>query len=89
MSAPGRIGIPLVQRIEVIGGRKYLTLTHTRTSTTPVSPRDVEVSSNLVDWASGKKHTTVLIDNATTLKVRDNIPLTSDAKRYIRLKPNR
>lgn len=89
MSAPGRIGIPLVQRIEVIGGRKYLTLTHTRTSTTPVSPRDVEVSSNLVDWASGKRHTTVLIDNATTLKVRDNIPLTSDAKRYIRLKPNR
>ena len=76
-----------VRGIEVIGGRKYLTLTLAKTPGKTVIPRSVEVSSNLVVWSSGKTHTTVLIDNATTLKVRDNTPLTRNAKRYIRLKP--
>ena len=82
-------GIPTapVHGIEVIGGRKYLTLTLTKAPGKTALPRNVEVSSNLVAWSSGKTHTTVLLDNATTLKVRDNTPLTRGAKRYIRLKP--
>ena len=32
------------------------------------------------------KHTTILTDDATTLKVRDNSPITAETKRYIRLK---
>ena len=76
-----------ISGIEVIGGRKYLTLTFTKTPGKTTFPRNVEVSSNLVVWSSGKTHTTVVIDNATTLKVRDNTPLTRDGKRYIRLKP--
>lgn len=76
-----------VRGIEMIGGRKYLTLTLTKTPGKTSLPRNVEVSSNLVVWSSGKTHTTVLINNATTLKVRDNTPLTRDAKRYIRHKP--
>ena len=73
--------------IELIGGRKYLTLTLTKPPGKTALSRNVEVSSNLVAWSSGKAHTTVLIDSATTLKVRDNTPLTRNAKRYIRLKP--
>jgi hypothetical protein len=49
--------------------------------------RTVEVSGNLTDWFSGSNHTTVLSDDAGILKVRDNTPVTSEAKRYIRLKP--
>ena len=93
LAAPARLGsisgitTAPVRGIEVIGGRKYLTLTLTKTPEKTALPRSVEVTSNLVVWSSGKAHTTVLIDSATTLKVRDNTPLTRNAKRYIRLKP--
>lgn len=67
----------------VIGGEKFLTLT--------VAPgcrnREVQVSSNLVDWFSGRRHTTVLEDNERFLKVRDNTPLAPGSKRHIRLEP--
>jgi uncharacterized cupredoxin-like copper-binding protein len=68
---------------EVIAGQKYLALTVAKSTGTT---HTVEVSSNLLDWYSGKNHTTVLTDDATTLKVRDNTPITSGAKRYIQLK---
>ncbi|MEO5913987.1 MAG: M6 family metalloprotease domain-containing protein [Luteolibacter sp.] len=70
--------------VEVIGGRKYLSLTVAKLPGEAAGV--VEVSPNLLDWYSGNKHTTVLIDNAATLKVRDNTPVSPDAKRYIRLK---
>lgn len=70
--------------VEVIGGAKYLSLTVAKTG--GVSPGTVEVSSNLLDWYSGTKHTTILVDDSTTLKVRDNTPVTPDTKRYIQLK---
>jgi M6 family metalloprotease-like protein len=73
-----------VTSTEVIDGRKYLALTVTKSAGTVAV---VEVSSNLLDWYSGKNHTTVLVDDATTLKVRDNTPTASGAKRYIQLKP--
>jgi uncharacterized cupredoxin-like copper-binding protein len=72
-----------VTSTEVIDGRKYLALTVPKSAGTV---HTVEVSSNLLDWYSGKNHTTVLVDDATTLKVRDNTPATSGAKRYIQLK---
>lgn len=46
----------------------------------------VEVSSDLLNWYSGKTHTTVLEDSATLLRVRDNTPVTGNGKRFIRLK---
>jgi len=46
----------------------------------------VEVSGNLVDWFRGSRHTTVVEDNSSILKVRDNTPLESGVKRYIRLR---
>jgi len=70
-----------VTSFEVVQGQKYLAL-----SVAGASAGTVEVSSNLLDWYSGKKHTTILINDGVTLKVRDNVPYTQDAKRYIRLK---
>jgi M6 family metalloprotease-like protein len=68
--------------MEIIDGQKYLTLTVGK----PAGVGLVEVSSNLLDWYSGSKYTTILIDDVTTLKVRDNTPVTLESKRYIRLK---
>lgn len=70
--------------VEVIGGVKYRSLTVYKEGG-KVSGT-VEVSPNLLDWYSGSKHTTILVDDATILKVRDNTPLAPGEKRYIRLK---
>jgi hypothetical protein len=68
----------------------YLTLTVNRLS---VMPSDVswraEVSSDLVDWQSGPSLTSTLIDNASTLKVRDNAPSTDGTRRFLRLRLSR
>jgi len=71
---------------EIIGGRKYLVLTVAKPALPDGLKRTVQVSSNLVDWFSGRNHTTTVADSARFLKVRDNTPLTPDRKRYIRLK---
>ncbi len=68
--------------IEVMDGKKYLSLTVTKNEKNGI----VEVSPNLIDWYSGPQHTTTLLDNPTTLKVRDNTPITQETKRYIRLR---
>ncbi len=71
---------------EVYGGEKYLTLTVSKAAladgTTPV----VQVSPDLLDWFSGRKHTTVLVDNERIFRVRDNTPVRPGSKRFIRLK---
>ncbi len=87
LTAPLAIESPPISGIEVIAGRKYRTLTICRNPGTHVLARDVQVSSDRVDWFSGAHHTTVLTDDAQILKIRDNTPLTQDRKRFIRLKP--
>lgn len=77
--------IPQATSVEVIQGQKYLALTVTKQAGDPVAG-SVEVSPNLLYWFSGTRHTTILIDDATTLKVRDNTPISGGVKRYIRLK---
>jgi chitodextrinase len=74
---------------EIIDGVKYLTLTAAKPAMPDGVKRSVQVSPNLVDWFSGKNHTTVLTDNGRFLKVRDNTPLAPGRKRYIRLKTSR
>lgn len=71
---------------EFVGGVKYLTLTVSKPALPDGKTRSVQVSSDLLDWFSGWKHTTVLIDNDELLKVRDNTPLLPGLKRFIRLK---
>ena len=77
--------LPQATSVEVIQGQKYLALTVTKQAGNPHAG-SVVVSPNLLDWFSGKQHTTILIDDATTLKVRDNTPVGGGVKRYIRLK---
>ncbi|RYD36751.1 MAG: hypothetical protein EOP85_18075 [Verrucomicrobiaceae bacterium] len=72
--------------IEVIDGKKYRTLTLSQTGGAHHNIRDVEVSSDLKEWSSGRKHVTVLIDTNTTFKVRDNKPLSQGNKRHIRVR---
>jgi hypothetical protein len=67
-------------------GIRYRTLTVEKGPGWNKAGHKVEVSSNLVEWFSGREHTTVLIDDANTLKVRDNTPLEPGRKRHIRLK---
>jgi hypothetical protein len=66
-------------------GRRYLTLTVIKSPEDFLPTRSVEVSPNLIDWFSGRKHTTVITDDTSLLKVRDNTPLTPGKKRYIRM----
>jgi PKD repeat protein len=71
---------------EVVDGKKYRSLTVTKPNTPDGLKRTVQVSPDLLDWFSGRRHTTVLLDTDTVLKVRDNIPVTPGSKRHIRLK---
>lgn len=70
--------------VSLLNGQKY------RAISMQCSPHDlngtVEVSSNLLDWYSGSKHTSVLTDTPGYLKVRDNTPFTSEKNRFIRFK---
>lgn len=69
----------------LLDGKLYLTLTVEKSGLAdrPV----VEVSPNLLDWFSGARHTTVLQDDESWLRVRDNTPVTPEKKRFIRVKP--
>lgn len=69
-----------------LGGDSYKTLTYAKPAAPDGLNRTVEVSSNLVDWFSGSKHTTIVADTPTYQTVRDNTPVTPGAKRHIRLR---
>jgi hypothetical protein len=75
-----------VTKTKAADGLEYKVLTVIKTPGCSVSASDIEVSSNLVDWFSGKRHTTVLVDDSDLLRVRDNMPVKKGAKRYIRVK---
>ncbi|MBP7949515.1 MAG: hypothetical protein KA004_07650 [Verrucomicrobiales bacterium] len=57
----------------------YLTMTITKV---PGIAYDVLVGSDLAGWSN--VDTTVLIDNATTLKVRDNVPFAAGPRRFLK-----
>lgn len=80
----GALVQPPTTRVEVIEGRKYLTLSVHKQAAVDIGT--VEVSSNLLDWFSGNQHTTTMLDDETILKVRDNTPVLPDVKRYIRVR---
>ena len=46
----------------------------------------VEVSSDLTTWFSGSDHTTLITDEPDRLIVRDNVPIVTGSKRFIRLR---
>ena len=80
---------PSISATRLADGRKYLTLTVMKSAETAGATPVVKVSPNLIDWFSGGNHTTVITDNKTLLKVRDNTPLSPGKKRYIRMETTR
>lgn len=86
---PGNAGMP-TGSVAQDGGSKYLTLTYTRAMDAEATI-EVQVGGNLAAWQSGSGHTTELSrvpngDNTETVTVRDNIPLSSGGKRFMRLR---
>jgi hypothetical protein len=71
---------------DLTGGLRYNTLTVFKSTLGQTAPGNVEVSTDLMDWFSGSDYTTVVTDNESYYKVRDNMPISKDLKRYIRLK---
>jgi hypothetical protein len=71
---------------ETINSLSYLTITIIKTPEATFENPVVEVSSNLVDWYSGSRHTTVIHEGALKLVVRDDTPIGPGSKRYIRIK---
>ena len=78
--------IPPSITTEVIDGKKYLALTVKKPVVPDSAKLTIQVSPNLIDWFSGQNHTSVVTDNESILKVRDNTPITRHEKRFIRLK---
>ena len=67
------------------GGQSYLTITVNRAANPPDVSYRAEVSSDLRTWTSGPAYTTTLTNTATQLVIRDNMPIGSGARGYIRL----
>ena len=87
LSAPSQRGTGgEVSVIKESDGLKYLVLTLEKPANGSLEKQTVQVSSNLLDWFSGAKHTTTLVNNRSVLQVRDNTPVKKGEKRYIRLK---
>ncbi len=83
--ASGKPAAPDAKPAKVmVGGKSYLQLTVRRADGEPKPV--VEVSSNLVDWFSGDKHTTSLIDDGRILRVRDNTATGPGTRRFIRVR---
>ena len=68
----------------------YLTLTVNRSMDMPADVTwRAEVSSDLATWQSGPSFTTTVTDNASILKVRDNLPAGNGPRRFLRLRLSR
>ncbi|MBL9131371.1 MAG: hypothetical protein JNG86_09240 [Verrucomicrobiaceae bacterium] len=63
----------------------HLTLTISRRLRRADTTYTVEVSDDLITWNSGAGHTVVVQDSDTQLIVRDALPASGSAKRFIRL----
>lgn len=71
--------------LERLGGLDYLTATITRPFGEEGITYTLEVSGDLVQWDSGAGFSTVLMDNLSTLKVRDNVFVTPGSHRFVRI----
>lgn len=69
-----------------VAGADYLSATIAKAGVPAGATAIVEVSPNLIDWFSGPLHTTVVADNETFLRVRDNTPREPGTKRFIRVR---
>lgn len=80
----GHSGSVQTVSLQTIGLQQYLTITVTRSADPSDITLGAEVSSDLVNWASGPANTTVMQNTPTLFQARDNTPVQSSGKRYIR-----
>jgi hypothetical protein len=75
----------MTESVATVGGTNYLELTVTKNSGATDVTYTVQVAGDLsaASWSSAG--TTVVANTSTTLIVRDNTPITSAQKRFIRL----
>lgn len=69
----------------VVDSGGYLTLTVKRNPAASALQFRIAVSDNLATWYSDAAHVTTLMNSLSLFQARDNIPLGSAAKRFIRL----
>ena len=67
-------------------GRKYLVVTVTRPAPDPEDHYSVEVSSDLLTWASSPAGIVTLNETPTQLVLRDNTPIQDATMRFIRVR---
>src|SRR5207247_10851680 len=67
-------------------GQNYFAMTLTRSAEAPDINYTVEVSSDLLTWASGPAEIVTLTDTPTQLVVRDNTPVPDATARFLRLR---
>lgn len=67
-------------------GQKYLVVTVNRAAPAPGVTYTVEVSSDLLTWASSPAEIVTLTETPTQLVVRDNTPIQDVTARFIRLR---
>lgn len=78
--------LPTVSTTKV-GGSEYLTLNVSKNSLAVGITYEIEVCGDLTTWDSGVGHTVIITDTASTLVVRDHMPIGDGIpKRFIRLK---
>lgn len=84
-SAAGNDGGSALPKASIInnGGTNYLQITITRATNKTDLNYTVEVGNNLLTWLPT---TNILENTATTLRVRDNIAVSGNNRRFIRLK---
>lgn len=85
-SRSNRLADQIMVGTDFTGKSKFNTLTILKSPQHQTAYGTVEVSPDLMDWFSGTNHTTVITDNEKYYKVRDNMPISKDRKRFIRLK---
>jgi autotransporter-associated beta strand protein len=78
--------LPIVTDIETVNGKRYLRLTVTRNSLATDINTTVEVSGDISPGSWNSAGTTIEVNTATTLVVRDNIAIGAAQKRFIHLK---
>ncbi len=71
--------------LEAAGGQTYLTLSLSRSAPPPDVTLSAEVSSDLTTWQPA----TVVTNTNSQFKVRDTVPMSGNAKRFIRLRVSR
>jgi len=79
-------GVLPVNTFTQINTERYLTLETAKNASATDVTYTVEVSDDLATWHSGAGYTTVVTETSTFLRVRDNVPLSASAHRFIRLR---